>query len=113
MIHHVQVLSTTNYLALKAFNTVDSVFPPVEHPFPARARRASQRPLTAFVLTVLWGTVKKYGALRGRVAYRLKEQKRSRCFERTLLIKNFKYGSSLSIFVQKNKEAQRSQVSHF
>ena len=69
--------------------------------------------LTAFVLTVMWGTVKKYGALRGHVAYRLKEQKRSRCFERTLLIKNFKYGSSLSIFVQKNKEAQRSQVSHF
>ena len=42
---------------------------------------------------------------------RLKEQKSSRYFERTLLIKNFKYLSSLSIFVQKNNEAQRSQVS--
>ena len=38
-----------------------------------------------------------------------KEQKRSRCFVRTLLIKDFKYGSSLSIFVQKNNETQRSQ----
>ena len=38
--------------------------------------------------------------------YRLKEQKRSRCFDRTLLIKDFKYRSSLSILVGKNKEAQ-------
>ena len=65
------------------------------------------------VLTALWGTVKKYGALRGRVAYRLKEQKRSRDKQSSLLIKDFKYGSSLSIFVQKNNEAQRSQVSQF
>ena len=65
------------------------------------------------VLTALWGTVKKYGALRGRVAYRLREQKRSRYEQSSLLIKDFKYGSSLSIFVQKNNEAQRSQVSQF
>ena len=31
----------------------------------------------------------------------------------TLLIKDFKYGSSLSIFVRKNNKAQRSQVSQF
>ena len=65
------------------------------------------------VLTALWGTVKKYGALRGRVAYLLKEQKRSCNEQSSLLIKDFKYGSSLSIFVQKNNEAQRSQVSQF
>ena len=59
--------------------------------------------LTAIVPTVLWGAVKKYGALRGRVAYRLREQKRSRCFVRTLLIKDFKYGSSLSILVGKKR----------
>ena len=69
--------------------------------------------LTALVPTVLWGTVKKYGALRGRVAYRLKEQKRSRYKQSTLLIKDFKYGSSLSVLVGKNKEAQRSQVGQF
>ena len=50
---------------------------------------------------------------RGRVAYRLKEQKRSRYKQSTLLIKSFKYGSSLSIFTQKNKEAQRPQVGQF
>ena len=69
--------------------------------------------LTALVPTVLWGTVKKYGALRGRIAYRLKEQKRSRYEQSTLLIKDFKYGSSLSVLVGKNKEAQRSQVGQF
>ena len=44
---------------------------------------------------------------------RLIEQKRSRYKQSTLLIKDFKYGSSLSILVGKNKEAQRSQVSQF
>ena len=65
--------------------------------------------LTAFVLTALWRAVKKNASTESRVAQRLKEEKRSRCFVRTLLIKNFKYGSSLSIFVQKNNETQRSQ----
>ena len=69
--------------------------------------------LTALVPTVLWGTVKKYGALRSRVAYQLKEQKRSRYEQSTLLIKSFKYESSLSIFIQKNKEAQQPQVGQF
>ena len=65
------------------------------------------------MLTVLWGTVKKYGDIRGRVAYRLKEQKRSQYKQSTLRIKDFKYGSSLSILAGKNKEAQRSQMSQF
>ena len=70
--------------------------------------------LTAFVLTALWRAVKKNASTESRVAYRLKEeQKRSWCFERTLLIKNFKYGSSFSLFVWKNSEAQRSQISQF
>ena len=59
----------------------------------------------------LWGAVKKNGALRQRVACRLIEEKRSGFEQNTLRIKNFKYGSSFSIFVQKNNEAQRSQVS--
>ena len=33
--------------------------------------------------------------------YRLKERKRSRCFERTLLTKHFKYGSSFSLLTEK------------
>ena len=69
--------------------------------------------LTAMVQTVLWGTVKKYGALQSQIKVAREEQKRSQCFERTLLIKDFKYGSSLSVFVRKNNKAQRSQVSQF
>ena len=65
------------------------------------------------VIAPLWRGVKKNASTRGRVAYRLKEQKRSRYEQSSLLIKDFKYGSSLSIFVQKNNEAQRSQVSQF
>ena len=70
-------------------------------------------PLTAIVLTALWRAAKKNGSARSQITDALKEKKRSRCFVRTLLIKNFKYGSSLSTFVQKNSEAQRSQVSQF
>ena len=69
--------------------------------------------LTAFVLTVLWRAVKKNASTESRVAYRLKEQKRSWCFEHTLLIKNFKYGSSFSLFICKYSETQRSQISQF
>ena len=50
--------------------------------------------------TALWSTVKKYGATPRRVAYQLKEQKSSRCFVCTLLIKDFKYGSSLSLLTE-------------
>ena len=77
------------------------------------ALQAKHGALTAFVPTPLWRGGKKNAPTRGRIAYRLKEQKRSRCFVRTLLIKDFKYGSSLSILVQKNNKVQRSQVSQF
>ena len=56
--------------------------------------------LTAIVPTALWGAVKKNGALRQHVACRLIEEKRSRCFVCTLLIKAFKYGSSLSVLTE-------------
>ena len=69
--------------------------------------------LTVFVPTALWRAVKKNGSARSRIAQRRKEEKRSRCFERTLLIKDFKYGPSFSILVQKNNEAQRSNISQF
>ena len=69
--------------------------------------------LTALVLAALWRAGKKYGAARSRIAYRLIDQKRSRYEQSTLLIKDFKYGSSLSVLVGKNKEAQRSQVGQF
>ena len=69
--------------------------------------------LTAIVLSSHGSDDKKHVAPGRRITDALKEEKRSRCFVRTLLIKNFKYGSSLSIFVQKNNEAQRSQVSQF
>ena len=65
------------------------------------------------VPTALWGAVKKNGALRQRVACRLIEEKRSGLEQNTLRIKDFKYGSSLSIFVRKNNKAQRSQVGQF
>ena len=66
--------------------------------------------LTALVPTALWGAVKKNVALRQRVACRLIEEKRSGLKQNTLQIKDFKYGSSLSIFVRKNNKVQRSQV---
>ena len=69
--------------------------------------------LTAMVLTALWRAAKKNGSARSRITVAREEQKRSRCFERTLLIKDFKYGSSLSVFVQKNNKAQQLQVSQF
>ena len=58
------------------------------------------------MLTVLWGTVKKYGDIRGRVAYRLKEQKRSQYKQSTLRIKDFKYGPSLSLLTEKHIRRQ-------
>ena len=57
--------------------------------------------LTALVLTALWGAVKKNGAPRSQILYQLKDWKRSRCEQSTLRIKDFEYGPSLSISVQK------------
>ena len=53
------------------------------------------------VLTPLWRGGKKKASTGRRVAYRLKERKRLRYEQSTLRIKDFKYGSSLSIFVEK------------
>ena len=57
--------------------------------------------LTAIVRTALWRwrAAKKNGSKRSRIAYRLKEQKRLQFEQSTLLIMDFKYGSSHSIFV--------------
>ena len=57
--------------------------------------------LTAFVPSSHGSDDKKYVATGRRITDALKEEKRSRCFVRTLLIKDFKYGSLLSIFVLK------------
>ena len=69
--------------------------------------------LTAFVPTVLWGTGKQYGTLRGRLAYRLKEQKRSRSKQNTLQIKGLMYGLSPLHSVQKNHRLVRLVDIHF
>ena len=44
---------------------------------------------------------KKYVAIGRRITDAREEQKRSRCFERNLLTKHFKYGSSLSLLTEK------------
>ena len=74
-----------------------------------------QNPLMALVPTALWRAVKKNGPTRRSETSHdaREEQKRSRFEQSTLRIKNFKYGPSLSIFVQKNNEAQQLQVSQF
>ena len=69
--------------------------------------------LTALVPSSHGSDDKKYVGTARRVACRLIEEKRSRYEQSTLLIKDFKYGSSLSVLVGKNKEAQRSQVGQF
>ena len=69
--------------------------------------------LTAIVLAPLWRGGKKNASTGRRVAYQLKKEKCSRFYQSTLRIKDFKYGPSFSIFVKKNNEAQRSQVSQF
>ena len=68
---------------------------------------------TALVLSSHRSDATKYVASGRRITDALKEEKRSRCFVRTLRIKDFKYGSSLSIFVRKNNNAQRSQSELF
>ena len=77
------------------------------------ALQAKHGALTAFVPTPLWRGGKKNASTWRRVQQRLKEEKRSRCFERTLLIKDFRYMSSLSIFVRKNKRRNGRKVSQF
>jgi PBP1b-binding outer membrane lipoprotein LpoB len=65
--------------------------------------------LTALVPSSHRRDEKKYVAPGRRITDAREEQKRSRYKQRTLLIKDFKYGSSLSIFIGKNNKAQRSQ----
>ena len=62
--------------------------------------KSTKRGLTAIVLTVLWRTGKKNGTVRDRIACRLKEEKRSRLKQNTLLIEGFKPGPSLCLFVK-------------
>ena len=57
--------------------------------------------LTAIVLSSHGSDDKKYVATGRRITDALKERKRSRYEQSTLLIKDFKYGPSLSIFVLK------------
>ena len=57
--------------------------------------------LTAFVPAALWSAGKKYAAAWSQITDAREEQKRSRYEQSTLLIKDFKYGPSLSIFVLK------------
>ena len=47
--------------------------------------------LTALVPTALWRAVKKNGSTWRQITDACEEQKRLRCFVRTLLIKDFKY----------------------
>ena len=69
--------------------------------------------LTALVPSSHTRDEKKYVVTPRRVAYQLKEEKRSRSKQNTLRIEDFKYGSSLSIFVVKNNKAQWSQSELF
>ena len=57
--------------------------------------------LTAFVPAALWSAGKKYAAAWSQITDTREEQKRLQYKQRTLLIKDFKYGPSLSIFVPK------------
>ena len=67
--------------------------------------------LTVFLQTALLRATKKNGSARSRITVAPKEWKHSRCFVRTLLMKDFKYGPSLSIFVPtKKNEKQRSNI---
>ena len=66
--------------------------------------------LTAFVPTALWRAAKKNGSTRGRLAYRLIEEKRSGLKQNTLLIEGFQPGPSLCLFVKKLELTVRNQV---
>ena len=69
--------------------------------------------LTAFVPAALWSAGKKYGAAWSRMTNAREEQKRSRYKQSTLIVKDLKYGPSLSIFVQKLIMHQPLQISQF
>ena len=69
--------------------------------------------LTALVPSSHRRDEKKYVATGRRITDTLKEQKRLRCFERTLLIKDFKYGSSLSVLTEKIIRRNGRKVSQF
>ena len=63
--------------------------------------------------TPLWRGGKKNASTGGARRERLKERKRSRCFVGTLLIKDFKYGSSLSVLTEKIIRRNGRKVSQF
>ena len=61
----------------------------------------------------LWSVGKKYGAAWSQIMDALGDQKRSRYEQSNLIIKDFKYGPSLSIFVRKLIMRQPLQISQF
>ena len=69
--------------------------------------------LTAIVPSSHGSDDKKYVATGRRITDAREEQKRSRCFVRTLLIKDFKYGSSLSLLTEKIMTINGRKVSQF
>ena len=69
--------------------------------------------ITALVPSSHGSDNKRYVVTPRRVAYRLKEQKRSQFKQSTQLIKDFKYGPSLSIFNEKKNEVKRSNNGQF
>ena len=66
--------------------------------------------LTAIVRTALWRAAKKNGSTRGRLAYRLIEEKRSGLEQNTILIEGFQPGPSPCLFVEKLELTVRNQV---
>ena len=58
-----------------------------------------------------WRAAKKNGSARSQTTDALKEQKRSRSRQNILLIKGFKYGTSLSLFVRKKIMRRNGQIS--
>ena len=60
----------------------------------------TEQTLTAIVPTALSRAAKKNASTESRVAYQLKEQKRSRFDQNTLLVEGFKYGLLLCLFVR-------------
>ena len=60
----------------------------------------------------LWSASKRYGAAWNQITDARKEQKRSQYEQSTLIIKDFKYGPSLSIFVRKLIMRQPTVANH-
>ena len=65
------------------------------------------------VLTALWRAAKKNGSTGSRITDAREERKRLRYEQRTLLIEDFKYGTSLSILVRKNNGRNGRKVREF